>query len=80
LFPAFTAQGRHHMWEGKHIKPHDLRSIYAALVMGMFNCPFTFPQVAKLILGHNTVAESLHYQNVRVLPCAMRNGPLLIDC
>jgi integrase len=63
----------------KHLTPHSLRSIYAALVMGMFVCPYTFPQVAKLILGHETVAESLHYQVVQVLPCAMRNGPLLID-
>jgi integrase len=63
----------------KHLTPHSLRSIYASLVMGMFVCPYTFPQVAKLILGHETVAESLHYQVVQVLPCAMRNGPLLID-
>jgi integrase len=63
----------------KHLTPHSLRSIYAALVMGMFVCPYTFPQVAKLILGHETVAESLHYQVVQVLPCATRNGPLFID-
>jgi integrase len=60
----------------RHLTPHDLRAIYVALVQKMFCCDYEFPQVAKLVLGHKSVTESLHYQTVRVLASTTRLGML----
>jgi hypothetical protein len=59
----------------KHLPPRSLRSIYAALVMGMFVCPYTFPQVAKLshprylldvLAGPTTTAAHKNKERIRI--------------
>jgi hypothetical protein len=50
--------------EGIH--PHDLRSVYVALVYELFESPYTLARTAMAILGHTQLGESLSYSNVRV--------------
>lgn len=50
------------MPKGVHI--HDLRSTYMAFVSIQFRSPYTFARTAMLCLGHDTLLESLVYNNV----------------
>ena len=47
-------------------KPHDLRSLYVALVYASFESPFSLQRTAMAICGHACLGESLSYSNVRL--------------
>ena len=47
------------------LNPHDLRSIYAAIVVSVFaHGQLTIPGVVERILGHGNVNQSLHYSSM----------------
>jgi len=49
------------------LNPHDLRSIYAAIVVSVFaHGQLTIPGVVEQILGHGNVNQSLHYSSMRL--------------
>ena len=51
------------------LKPHDLRSIYAATVVSVFaHGQLTIPGVVERVLGHGNVSQLLHYSSVRLDP------------
>ena len=47
-------------------KNHDLRSIYGAYVNLLYICPHSVPRSTMEMLGHKSIALSLHYANVRL--------------
>ena len=49
---------------GIHV--HDLRSTYLAAVYELYRCPHTLARTAMHVLGHETLRESLSYNNVRL--------------
>jgi len=56
------------------LKPHDLRSIYAATVVSVFaHGQLTIPGVVERILGHGNVNQSLHYSSMRLDPPPTRS-------
>jgi len=56
------------------LKPHDLRSIYAAIVVSVFaHGQLTIPGVVERILGHGNVNQSLHYSSMQLDPPPMRS-------
>jgi integrase len=49
--------------------PHDLRSIYAAIVLSVFaHGQLSTPGVVERVMGHCSVAQSLHYSSVQLNP------------
>ena len=53
----------------RRLTPHDLRSIYAAIVVSVFALgQLTIPGVVERVLGHGSVTQSLHYSSVRLDP------------
>ena len=60
--------------------PHDLRSAYAALVFELFECEHTFARTAMRILGHESLRESLSYNNVRIRRVPQGALGPLADC
>ena len=59
-FPRLTAD------PDKPTHPHDLRSAYMAFVYELYTSPYTFARTAMLCLGHETMQDSLVYNNVRL--------------
>jgi hypothetical protein len=50
------------------LTPHDLRTVYAAVINSVFAHQLPIPGLIKRVLGHSSVMESLHYSNVRLDP------------
>jgi len=51
------------------LTPHDLRSIYVAIVVSVFaHGQLTIPGVVERVLGHGSVSQLLHYSSVRLDP------------
>ena len=50
------------------LKPHGLRSIYAAIVVSVFAHQVAIPRVVERVLGHSSAVESLNYSSVRLDP------------
>ena len=49
------------------LKPHDLRSMYAAIVVSAFaHGKRNIPGVVEQILRHDNVNQSLHYSSMRL--------------
>lgn len=55
---------------------HDLRSTYMVAVYELFVSPWTFSRTAMACLGHESMQESLCYQNVRLEGLASLRGSL----
>ena len=51
----------------REIKEHDLRSMYASYVFACYDCKDTFARTAMRVLGHESLHESLSYNNVRLV-------------
>ena len=48
----------------RRLTPHDLRSIYAAIVVSVFaHGQLTIPGVVERVLGHGSLSQSLHYSS-----------------
>ena len=55
---------------------HDLRTTYFAFVWEMFVSPWSFSRTCCRVLGHETMQESLSYQNVRLEMVGEMRGSL----
>ena len=60
--------------DGIHI--HDLRTAYFAYVWELFASPWSFSRTCCRVLGHETMQESLSYQNVRLEGAGELRGSL----
>ena len=64
------------------IHTHDLRTTYVAFVWLAFTSPWSFSRTCCRILGHDSMQESLSYQNVRLDGAGALQGSLgpLMEC
>ena len=52
----------------RKLTPHCLRAIYVKYINEYFLCPYGFPKVAEIVLGHEGVETSIRYNNVQLHP------------
>ena len=86
-FAACSSSARRHRFAAltgapAGIHTHDLRTTYVAFVWLAFTSPWSFSRTCCRILGHDSMQESLSYQNVRLDGAGALQGSLgpLMEC